>query len=335
MNETHHKKQLYIALIFLLVLLTLNFTLRQITQIRQVAIARESFEEASFDIRDLMNNKITSYIDVLYYGKKLFEASDMVSRTEFNTFYLDLFNSKKDDLNAIEMIAYVEKVTDKKTYVNRIRAEKTQTPFQFLYFNLTTQEDKKTGYIFNYISPNIAGSRYFGYDATENPQLSQAFSKSEADHALVSTQVVNQFGKDMIFLIQPIYEKNTLLKATAVSGYIVMGINPSKMFDNIFSSQRIGESINIETSFLSNNGDPFYYEKNVALTEQEEKFQSLAHIKLGDKEVFLKTEASIKLDQTLLEQFFPDILFFGSSTIVLGFFMFVLTVNMDKEEKKK
>lgn len=335
MNEIHYKKQLYIALIFLLILLTLNFALRQITQIRQAAIARESFEEASLDIKDLMENKIDSYIDVLYYGKKLFEASDAVLRTDFNAFYLDLLTSKKDDLNAVEMIAYVEKVKDKKAYINKIKAEKTQTPFQFLYFNLTTQEDKKIGYIFNYISPNIAGSRYFGYDAAESPQLSEAFSKSEADRALVSTQVINQFGKDLIFLIQPIYEKNTQMKAATVMGYIVMGINPNKMFDNIFSTQKIGRLINMETSFLRDSGDPFYYERNVTLTKEEKKFQSLAHMKLGDREIFLKTEASTQVNQTLLEQFFPDILFFGSSAIVLGFFMFVMSMNMDKEEKKK
>lgn len=335
MNKTNQKKELFVALLLLLILLTLNFTLRQITQVRQGAIAKESFEEASLDIKELVEKKITFYADILYFGKKLFEASDSVSRMDFNTYYIDLFSNKRTDLNAVESIAYVEKVTDKKNYVSKIRAEKTQTPFQFLYFNLTTIEDKRIGYVFNYITPNIDGSRYFGYDAAENQQLRDAFLKSENELSLVATRVVSLFGKDTLFLIQPVFEKSTQLKATTVSGYIVMGINPDRMFDDIFSTQEIGKAINMEVSFFMDNKEPFYYEKNVTLTKEEEKLQSLAQIKLGDKDVFLKTESSTNVNQTQFEQLFPDILFFGSSAIVLGFFVFVMSVNMSKEEKEE
>jgi len=334
MSKTNQKKELFIALLLLLVLLTMNFTLRQITQARQVAIAKESFEEASLDIKELTEKKITIYKDILYFGKKFFEASDFVSRMEFNTFYIDTFSNKREDFNAIDLIAYVEKVNDKKSYLNKIRTEKTQTPFQFLYFNLTTAEDKSTGYIFNYITPNIDGSRYFGYDAAENQQLKDAFLKSESELSLVSTRVVNLFGKDTIFLIQPVFGKNTQLKAKTVNGYIVMGINPTKMFDGIFSSQEIGKAINMETSFFIDNKDPFYYETNTTLSKDEEKLQSFKHIMLGDKEIFLKTESSTHVNQNLFERLFPDILFFGSSFIVLGFFVYVVSASMDKEEKE-
>lgn len=332
MKDTQPKQQFYVVLVFLVVLLTFNFMLRQVTKERQMDGSQKLFKEASHDIKESMEHRLSGYASALSFGKKLFEASDFVTRMDFSSFYSDLSQVQPELEDGVEMVSYVEKVQDKKAYVSRIKAEKTQIPFQFLYFNLKTLEDKATGYIFNYMVPHNNGSRFFGYDAAEIPELRDMFVKSENENRILMTRQISIFGKDLIFFIQPIYEKNTKLIAPKLNGFIVIGVNPYKMFENTYSYPNISKSVNVGASFSETYEELFYGQKNIIVQSGQDKLQYKDIIRFADKEIHMKVEALPTIDQSPFEQYLPDIIFLVSSVMILGFFVAVMSYGMDEKE---
>lgn len=332
MKDVQPKKQFYVVLVFLVILLTFNFVLHQVTKERQMDGSQKLFKEASHDIKESMEFRLSGYANALSFGKRLFESSNSVTRAEFLSFYSDISQFQPEVAEGIELISYVEKVQDKKTYVNRIKAEKTQIPFQFLYFNLKTLEDKATGYVFNYIVPHINGSRFFGYDAAEILELKDAFIKSENENRMIMTRQINIFGKDLIFFIQPIYEKNTKLTAMKLNGFIVIAVIPYKMFEKIYSYPNISKSVNVGASFSDSFEELFYGQKNISVRNDQDKLQYEDSIHFMDKEIHVRVEALPTIDQSPFEQYLPDIIFFVSSIMILGFFVAVMSYGMDEKE---
>lgn len=332
MKDAQPKKQFYVVLVFLVILLTFNFVLRQVTKERQMDGSQKLFKEASHDIKESMEFRLSGYANALSFGKRFFESSTTVTRAEFLSFYSDLAQFQPEVAEGIELISYVEKVQDKKTYINRIKAEKTQIPFQFLYFNLKTLEDKATGYIFNYIVPHVNGSRFFGYDAAEIPELRDAFRKSESENRMIMTRQISIFGKDLIFFIQPIYEKNTKLTAMKLNGFIVVAVIPYKMFEKTYSYPNISKSVNVGASFSDSFEELFYGQKNILVRNDQDKLQYEDNIHFMDKEIHVRVEALPTIGQSPFEQYLPDIIFFVSSTMILGFFVAVMSYGMDEKE---
>jgi CHASE1-domain containing sensor protein len=342
MKEPTFKKDLFTALIFLVILLSFNFFLRQITKTRLLDHSQESFKEASIDIHHAMEDRISSYATLLFYGRKLFEVNGAVTRSGFDVFFSSSLNKQKDSLMAIDAIAYIEKVKDKSAYVSRIRAEKTNTPFEFLYFNLNNATDKKEGYIFNYLTPHIGTSRYFGYDAVESEELLKSLKTSGEEDKLVLTYPISLFGKEQVFLILPIYKnKNTTLasRLESLEGYIVLALSPDKLFDTVFSYQEISKSINIKVYYTNDRTrEPFYLESNndeITRLKDEEKLIATKELIFADKKMYISTEASPKVELSLFEQVFPDIIFIGGSVLVISFFFFMISFRMSCDEKEK
>lgn len=333
MKDTQQpKQQFYVVLVFLVILLTFNFVLRQVTKERQMSGSEELFKEASHDIKESMEHRLSTYASVLGFGKRLFESSETVTRTEFSSFYSDLSQTQPDLTDGVELVSYVEKVQDKKGYVNRIKTEKTQIPFQFLYFNLKTLEDKAVGYIFNYMVPHNNGSRFFGYDAVEIPELKEAFEKSENENKIIMTRQISMFGKELIFFIQPIYEKNIKLTPLKLNGFIVIGVSPYKMFEKIYSYPSISKSVNVGASFSETFEELFYGQKNILVQDSQDKLQHKDTIYFADKKIHIKVEALPTIDQSPFEQYLPDIIFLVSSVMILGFFVAVMSYGMDEKE---
>ncbi|MFZ2026431.1 MAG: CHASE domain-containing protein [Microgenomates group bacterium] len=332
MKDVQPKKQFYVVLVFLVILLTFNFVLRQVTKERQMDGSQKLFKEASHDIKESIEYRLSGYASTLNFGKRLFESSDSITRTEFTSFYSDLGQTQPELADGVELVSYVEKVQDKKAYVNRIKMEKTQIPFQFLYFNLKTLEEKETGYIFNYIVPHKNGSRFFGYDAAEISELKDAFRKSENENRMIMTRQINIFGKDLIFFIQPIYEKNTKLTAMKLNGFIVIAVIPYKMFEKTYSYPNISKSVNVGASFSDSFEELFYGQKNISVRNDQDKLQYEDSIHFMDKEIHLRVEALPTIDQSPFEQYLPDIIFFVSSIMILGFFVAVMSYGMDEKE---
>lgn len=339
MKEPRQKKELYIVLVSLIVFLTFNFILHQSTTVRMLKSSSMSFQEEAMDVHHLVENRIARYEEVLTYGKKFFESSSLVTREEFQLFYADIFDREDSVFDAVNLIAYVERVQNKKEFVDSVRAEKTKIPFQFLYFNLNTMEDKSEGLIFNYIIPHSNGSRYFGYDATETPSLKEALLRSGANDTVILTDIIDLFGKEEIFLIKPIYGKRTSnaklqTASDAVSGYVVLALDPTRLFDSVFASHEMRKTTNFKMSF-SEKEEPFYYKNNLELGPSSERLYDSSVIDFGGKKTILTVESSHRGRLSTLERVFPDIVFYGSSAMILGFFIVMINYKMSLEEGEK
>lgn len=342
MKEPHLKKELFIAVLFLLVLLSFNFTLKQITKTRYLVGSREAFEEASIDVEHFIENRITRYDSLLYFGRKLFESSDSVSRTEFSDFFSEILTIEKTRYTAVDTIAFVEKVSDKKAYVDRVRQEKTKMGLQFLYFNLENVNDKKEGYIMNYLVPHESSSRYFGFDLAESEELLSTLKKSGEDDSMRLSESVDIFGEKKLLLVEPIYRSKTnelKSKKNSLLGYMVLVLNPGKMFDNVFDFQEIQKSINIRVYPESKTAvDLLYIDINdieVTKIPKEERLTFTQSIPFNGKNLRLITEASRTANLSTFEQIFPDILFFGGSILVISFFFTMMHFKMKSEDDQK
>lgn len=342
MKEPHLKKELFIAVLFLLVLLSFNFTLKQITKARYLAGSREAFEAASVDVEHFIENRITRYGSLLYFGRKLFESSDSVSRAEFAGFFSEILTIEKTRYTAVDAIAFAEKVSDKKVYVDRIRQEKTKTGLQFLYFNLEKVNDKKEGYIMNYLVPHESSSRYFGFDLAESEELLATLKKSGEEDSMQLSESVNIFGEKKLVLIEPIYSSKTnelKSKKNSLIGYMVLVLNPEKMFDNVFDFQEIQKSINIRVYPESKTAEDLLYidinDSEVTKIPKEERLTFIQSIPFNGKNLRLITEASCTTNLSMFEQIFPDILFFGGSILVISFFFTMIHFKMKSDEDQK
>lgn len=342
MKEPHFKKELFIAVIFLLVLLSFNFTVRQTTKERFIANSKESFAEASIDVMHLMENRITRYDSLLYFGRKLFEASDAVTRRDFTNFFSEILTKEKTRYGAVDAIAYVEKVTDKKAYVDRIRQEKTKQGLQFLYFNLENANDGKTGYIMNYLVPHESSSRYFGYDLTQSEELSSLIHKSEEEDSIQLSDPITMFGNEKLILIEPVYRNSDVELKTrkdALVGFMVLVLNPEKLFDNVFDFQEIQKSINVRVyPEHKKDGNLIYIDINdahVTKVPKEERLTLTQTLVFNGKELTLNTEAIKLINLSTFEQLLPDILFFGGSLLVIAFFFIMINFKMENDDDEQ
>ncbi len=347
MKEPQFKKELFIAILFLIILLSFNFFLYQITKTRLLNNSQEFLNEKGKYIQSLMERRITDDTTLLILGSKLLEVNTSLSRAQYSSFFSSVLASvldkQKNQFGAVDGIAYIEKVQDKSAYVARIRAEKTKTPFEFLYFNLNSINDKNTGYIFNYIEPKINNTRYFGYDAAESNELLAALKKSEAEDKLILTKSIKLFGKDQLFLIQPIYKNidtELISRSDSLIGYIVLILSPEKLFDNIVPSREMGALINIKVYDNEDTSVPFYVDinnDNISRMKKEDKLILSKELAFADRKIEASIETSPQVELSLFEQVFPDILFIGGSVMIASFFYFMISFKMKyyDEEKKE
>ena len=342
MKEPRFKKELFIAIVFLLILLSFNFVLRQTTRIRILSNTRSTFEEVSVDIKNSMEDRITRYESLLYFGRKLFEVTGVVDRLAFATFFSERLSSEKERYGAVDTIAFVEKVVDKNAFVSRVRQEKTKSGLQFLYFNLNNANDKKVGYIMNYLVPHDTGSRYFGYDFAESEELMGELKKSEEKDEIRLTNPLNILQRNKVILVEPVYKlNNNELKSRTDSliGYIVLILTPEKLFDNVFNNTNVKKTINTRVYPENKGNDELIYidinNSDVDKVPKSERLNYTQTLPFNGKNLRLVTESTQLVNLTPFEQILPDLIFFGGSILVISFFIIMVSFKMKCDEDQK
>lgn len=331
-----NKKHIFIlALCFLIGLFTLNFIVRQVTKERILSSNQEKFQEMSLDISHLVEKRAQRYEDLVLLGRKLFEGSTSVSRSEFEHFFAEYFQRRRDVLGGVEHIAYVEHVTDKKAFVNRVRSEKTTTPYKFLYFNVLSTDGGDSHYIFNYLYPHTDASRFFGYDTSDSQELERAFRQAAREGKTTLSNTVNLFGMENMMIIEPIYMNDGVAGKTReqmVSGFIVLILKKESFFDNIFEYQtEESEKINISVAFTDNPRYVFYEDINIGshvFAQNEPLISDIKKTRIFDRNIQIKTESKKSLQLTLFERFFPDVNFVVSTLVALIYFIIMITFRM-------
>lgn len=330
MNNLSKKQIFFLALTFLIGLLTLNFVVRQITQAKLLDNSETKFNDASLHIQRLIDKRIERYIDIVSFGKKLFESSNQVTRDEFTQFFSDYFTRKKDVLTGVENIAFVEFVSDKQNFVNRVRAEKSTTPYKFLYFSVSSDDPGNSHYVYNYLYPHPDSSRFFGYDVSDSNELQRTFSLAAREGLPVISNAVTLFGNEYIVLVDPIYNRNPKPNSSreeSIYGFIALTLKKNELFNNIYEYQTDeANKINKKVSFIDNPSYLFYEDINITedVLHREPLISNTHETTFLNRKIGVTVESKRTLQLTLFERYFPDINFIVSSVVAVLFFMIMI-----------
>ncbi len=330
MNNLSKKQIFFLALVFLIGLLTLNFVVRQITQAKLLDNSESKFNEVSLHIQRLVDKRIERYTDIVGFGKRFFDNSEQVSREEFAQFFSDYFLKRKDALIGVEHIAFVEHVTDRQAFINRVRAEKTSTPHKFLYFTVSSADPGNSHYIYNYLYPHSDSSRFFGYDTSDSYELERVFRLAASEGRPMLSNVVTLFGNEHLVLVEPIYSKNPKngsSRKESVYGFIALTLKRDSLFDNMYEYQTDEENkINRKVSFIDNPAYTFYEDINIAedVLHREPLIASTHETTFLDRKIGVTVESKRTLQLTFFERYFPDINFIVSSVVAVLFFMIMI-----------
>jgi CHASE1-domain containing sensor protein len=331
--EGQSKKKIYfLALSLLIGLLMLNFIMRQISVTKLLDNSLERFNERSAEVVHLMSKRVDRFSDIALFGRKFFESSSFVTREEFTHFFEEYFEKRKDILTGVENVAFIEKIKDKKAFVDTIRREKTKTAFSFLYFNIQSQNPESTQYVFNYLFPHKNNTRFFGYDAADSRELRRGLTQAAEEGRQILTNEVDLFGETYMFLIDPIFDPNAKVGSTvqdALLGYMVLTIKKNEVFDKVLEYKGTeSEKMNIKVFFDDMQGAAFYEEVNIdegIIRDSSRFIKNKIPLQFANRRIMVEVETKPRLQLTEFEKVFPEINFIVSSAMVVIFFVIMIT----------
>lgn len=327
MNDFSKKQIFFLALVFLIGLLTLNFVVRQVTQSKLLDNSESEFDETALHIQRLVDKRIDRYVDLVNFGRKFFESSEQVNRDEFTQFFSDYFTRRKEALSGVENIAFVEHVSNKQDFITRVRSEKTNTPYKFLYFTVSSEDPGNSHYVFNYLYPHPDSSRFFGYDVSDSQELERTFRLAASEGQPKLSNAVTLFGKEYLVLVEPIYNRNPKPNSTreeAVYGFIALTLKKDQIFDNIYEYMtEESNRLNRKVSFIDNPAYTFYEDINITddVLHKEPLISKTHETTFLHRKIGVTVESKRTLQLTLFERYFPDINFIVSSVVAVLFFI--------------
>lgn len=332
MQEQSKKKIYFLALSLLIGLLMLNFIMRQISVTKLLDNSLERFNDTSAEVVHLMSKRVDRFSDIVIFGRKFFESSTAITREEFTRFFEEYFEERKDMLTGVENVAFIEKIKDKKTFVEAIRREKTKTAFSFLYFDIHSQNPESTQYVFNYLFPHKNNTRFFGYDVADSHELRRALAQAAEEGRQILTSEVDLFGEAYLFLVDPIYDPNAKVGSTtqdALLGYMVLTLKKNEVFDNVIEHKGTeSEKLNIKVFSDDMPGVAFYEETNIddGITRDASRFiKNKIPLQFANRKMMVEVETKPQLQLTEFERIFPEINFIVSSAMVVAFFIIMIT----------
>lgn len=334
MNDLSKKQIFFIALVFLIGLLTLNFVVRQVVQAKLLDNSEAKFNEASSHIQRLVDKRIERYIDLVGFGKELFESSEQVTRDEFTQFFSDYFLRRKDVLVGVEHIAFVEHIANRQEFTNRVRAEKTNTPYKFLYFSVSSEDSGNSHFVYNYLYPHPESSRFFGFDTSDSNELERVFRLAAREGRTMLSNAVTLFGNEYLVVVEPIYLRNPKPNSTreeSIYGFIALTLKKDTIFDNIYEYQTDEQGrINRKVSFIDNPAYTFYEDINITedVLHREPLISNSRETNFLNRKISVTVESKRTLQLTLFERYFPDINFIVSSVVAVLFFMIMITFRV-------
>lgn len=335
MEGLNSKKILFLALSLLIGLLMLNFVMRQIIVTKLLDNSSDKFAEISTNIVHLIDRRTSQYGNILLFARKLFESKDIIGREEFAHFFGEYFEKNKEALSGVEHVAYVERVTDTKAFVEKVRTEKTKTAFRFLYFNIASQHPNETRYVFNYLYPHTENSRFFGFDPSDSNELTRSFNQAAREGRQILSNEVDLFGTTYLFLIDPVYVQNPQLNAPreeSVKGFVVLTIRKDEMFTKIFDYQtEESKKINIRVFFDDPPKHLFYEDRSIEqgiFDDGSKLLKNRLPTEFANRKLLVETETTPRLQLTEFEKVFPEVNFFISSGMVVMFFIIMITFRM-------
>ena len=203
------------------------------------------------------------------------------------------------------------------------------------------------------MTPNDPNKEYFGYDVLSDSEFSDYFIKAAREKSIIVTDPKIFIKNKQLLIVKPIYDQKQSLRnederLKALNGFIVLFINPEKLFplisdfsennSNIYSHNTYVYYNHIEKNQIS-AVKPIYEDifenLNYLKTEQTQKLKNITYGNFGDKEITIYTEADINGQPGVLEGVVCDVIFITSSIIIVIFFLMMVDMNYLLVENNK
>ena len=353
MNEQKssiQRKNYYISIIFLIFLLAFCFVIWKITKSHFTNKAEENFIEYSHDIESYYDSQLENLYTYLDFGGSLFNVDNQITRKNFEDFYsetVDGHNKKYDNIN---FITYVERVTNKDQFEQRIKSEVTDPPLKNIFFSVYPKKDKSEYWVINYMLPNDPNKAYFGYDILSDAGFSDYFKKAAQERIIVVTEPKIFVNNQQILIIKPIYNpklpiRNGEERLRALNGFSVLFVNPNKLFASLseLSANKYNINIHVYLNHLEESQiathkpiyEDIYDNLNYLKIDKTEKLENIFYDHLGDKEITIYIDTDIDNQLGPLEGIVTDVIFVTTSILILGFFLTMVDMNYSSESESE
>ncbi|HSX28951.1 MAG TPA: CHASE domain-containing protein [Candidatus Saccharimonadales bacterium] len=181
------------------------------------------------------------YVRTLYDFKGLFAASDTVTRSEFETYFLaSHLASDYPSLSGISFVRYV-KDSEKNAYIARVRHDTSLNPKGYPNFTITPAATNQSYAVLEYIAPNNNASTSFGFDLYSSPERKTTLEK--ADNTGVATasdtvSLINNADKKGFIVSVALYHgtpQSLAQRQAALIGYVNAVFDYQKVFAEAFT----------------------------------------------------------------------------------------------------
>lgn len=213
----------------------------------------KSLAEFNLHARDATHNvqeRIKVYFGVLNSAGSFFAGSELVTRTEWNT-YVN-FLKPKEDYPGIEGMGFIRRIPDsqKKEFENTIRHELGHSQTDNTDYTIHPPGVRETYYPVTYFWPPLAHINLLGLDHGAYPAGLKALEMAQdSGMTTVSRDMPHAQGSDRkppVLFMYPIY-RNGLPSTTvderrkAIWGFVYARINTDKLFHDAIDSSVIRE----------------------------------------------------------------------------------------------
>lgn len=207
----------------------------------------ESFQRIADSLEIRLEDGLREYIDILYAGRGLFNASDVVSREGWRIFIVSQnLNQRLPAIQALEFIPRVP-ANQKDAFVASVRID-------YPDFDIYPAGERDEYYVVNYIEPFEENEKAFGFDLKSEPSRKAALEQSRDSGLPVATApitLVQEKGEQVGFLIfLPVYQKGLPLESiperqTALAGFVLAVFRVDDLINSLLTSERDIEKLRV------------------------------------------------------------------------------------------
>lgn len=264
------------------------------------------FRTEAEDIRSRTQASFSEYKSLLTSARGLFEASESVSRDEWQSFVNSLNITK--DYPAIEVIEYVQRVQfdDKEIFEKSVQEDTSLLSEGYPNFQIIPKGERTEYYVTQYIEPHFEYIDSLGFDVYTNPKIKSALDLARDTNSVVLSEPLRPFQyqdtPESLLMIIPIYKNDTpqlLLqdRQENLSGYIIAIINPERLLHGVINQTSIKHINFINITDVT--------QENIIVAERIET-SVIAHNNSSDSEVVSLLTINFGTRTYEIEFFSPD-----------------------------
>ncbi len=316
-------KHYYLSFVLLIILLTANFFLWQVSRNYVTNISHATFNERVLSYSKSASSVLEEYMDLPIYGAAFMTHNEVVNRKEFQNYYFDILSEKKDLYKAVTAVAYVQNVTDISAFVTDVKTDKSMSDVGYPFFNVFPPSDEKNAYAIKYIVPFEENKSLFGYNLASDPRQAELMREAVVLREPRATSNHIILNASRITVYNPVFRHAT--KGLELKGFIAVLLDPDILFDQLSDTQNSGITAAIYNGRTDlKNIDTDATTDDLLATKKGNVYRSAQYLTLAKQPFTIVYSSDESVQQTLGQKIVPQILLYGGSAII---FLLFTTIN--------